>query len=115
MAGVAALQGDQASVEQMREEFLKRRDVMVDALNEIKGFRCQKPGGAFYVFPNIEGTGWSSKKLADALLEEAGVACLSGTSFGSFGEGYVRFSIANSIENIEKALERIKRWAGKHL
>ncbi|PYY15187.1 MAG: aspartate aminotransferase [Acidobacteria bacterium] len=115
MAGVAALQGDQASVEQMREEFLKRRDVMVDALNEIKGFRCQKPGGAFYVFPNIEGTGWSSKKLADALLEEAGVACLSGTSFGSFGEGYVRFSIANSIENIEKALERIKRWTGKHL
>src|SRR5205085_2647028 len=115
MAGVAALQGDQSSVERMRQEFLRRRNVMVDALNGIKGFRCQKPGGAFYVFPNIEGTGWTSKKLADALLVEAGVGCLSGTSFGSFGEGYVRFSIANSIENIEKALERIKRWAGKHL
>jgi aspartate aminotransferase len=115
MAGVAALHGDQTSVEQMRLEFLRRRDVMVDALNSIKGFRCQKPGGAFYVFPNIEGTGWTSKKLADALLEEAGVACLSGTSFGSFGEGYIRFSIANSIENIEKALDRIRQWAGKRL
>ena len=88
---------------------------MVGALNTIKGFRCQKPGGAFYVFPNIEGTGWSSKKLADALLEEAGVACLSGTSFGSFGEGYIRLSIANSIDNIEKALERIRRWTGERL
>jgi len=88
---------------------------MVGALNSTKGFRCQKPGGAFYVFPNIEGTGWTSKKLADALLEEAGVACLSGTSFGSFGEGYIRFSIANSIENIEKALERIRQWTRKHL
>ena len=88
---------------------------MVSALNQIKGFRCQKPGGAFYVFPNIEATGWPSKKLAHALLEEAGVACLSGTSFGSFGEGYIRFSIANSIENIEKALERIRHWTGKRL
>ena len=115
MAGVGALQGDQSSVEHMRQEFLRRRDVMVDALNSIKGFRCQKPGGAFYVFPNIEGTGWPSKKLADALLDEAGVACLSGTSFGSFGEGYIRFSIANSIENLEKALERIRSWVGKHV
>jgi len=115
MAGIEALHGDQASVERMRQEFLRRRDVMVDALNTIKGFRCQRPGGAFYVFPNIEGTGWSSKKLADALLEEAGVACLSGTSFGSFGEGYIRFSIANSIDNIEKALERIRRWTGERL
>jgi len=115
MAGIEALHGDQASVERMRQEFLRRRDVMVDALNTIKGFRCQKPGGAFYVFPNIEGTGWSSKRLADALLEEAGVACLSGTSFGSFGEGYIRFSIANSIDNIEKALDRIRRWTGERL
>ena len=115
MAGIEALHGDQASVERMRQEFLRRRDVMVGALNTIKGFRCQKPGGAFYVFPNIEGTGWSSKKLADALLEEAGVACLSGTSFGSFGEGYIRLSIANSIDNIEKALERIRRWTGERL
>jgi len=115
MAGVEALHGDQQSVEKMRQEFLSRRDVMVSALNQIKGFRCQKPGGAFYVFPNIEATGWPSKKLAHALLEEAGVACLSGTSFGSLGEGYIRFSIANSIENIEKALERIRHWTGKRL
>ena len=115
MAGIEALHGDQASVERMRQEFLRRRDVMVDALNTIQGFRCQKPGGAFYVFPNIEGTGWSSKKLADALLEEAGVACLAGTAFGSFGEGYIRFSIANSIDNLEKALERIRRWTGERL
>jgi len=115
MAGVEALHGDQSSVERMRQEFLRRRDVMVNALNGIKGFRCQKPGGAFYVFPNIEGTGWTSKKLADALLEEAGVACLSGTAFGNFGEGYIRFSIANSIQNIEKALERIRQWTGTQL
>jgi len=115
MAGVEALHGDQSSVERMRQEFLRRRDVMVNALNGIKGFRCQKPGGAFYVFPNIEDTGWTSKKLADALLEEAGVACLSGTAFGNFGEGYIRFSIANSIQNIEKALERIRQWTGTQL
>jgi aspartate aminotransferase len=115
MAGVEALHGDQSSVERMRQEFLRRRDAMVNALNGIKGFRCQKPGGAFYVFPNIEDTGWTSKKLADALLEEAGVACLSGTAFGNFGEGYIRFSIANSIQNIEKALERIRQWTGTQL
>jgi len=109
------LNGDQSSVGQMLEEFRQRREVMVDALNNIKGFRCQKPRGAFYVFPNIEGTGWESKKLANALLEEAGVACLSGTAFGSYGEGYIRFSIANSIENIEKALERIREWTRKRL
>ena len=115
IAGIEALHGDQSSVDRMREEFRRRREVMVTGLNKIKGFRCQKPRGAFYVFPNIEGTGWSSKKLADALLEEAGVACLSGTSFGSFGEGFIRFSIANSIENIQKALERVNGWAGKNL
>lgn len=115
IAGIEALHGDQSSVDRMREEFRRRREVMVTGLNKIKGFRCQKPRGAFYVFPNIEGTGWNSKKLADTLLEEAGVACLSGTSFGSFGEGFVRFSIANSIENIQKALERLNGWAGKNL
>ena len=115
IAGMEALNGDQSSVGQMLEEFRQRREVMVDALNNIKGFRCQKPRGAFYVFPNIEGTGWESKKLANALLEEAGVACLSGTAFGSYGEGYIRFSIANSIENIEKALERIREWTRKRL
>jgi aspartate aminotransferase len=102
-------------VDGMVAEFRRRRDLMVGELNRIKGFRCQMPRGAFYVFPNTTATGWTSKKLADALLEEAGVACLSGTSFGSFGEGFIRFSIANSIENIEKALERIHTWTSKHL
>lgn len=110
MAGVEALRGDQSSVDHMREEFQKRRDMFVPALNRIKGFSCRTPHGAFYVFPNITGTGWKSKPLADALLEEAGVACLSGTSFGEFGEGYLRFSIANSMENLQHALERIERW-----
>ena len=115
IAGVEALRGDQSSVDRMLNEFRRRREVMVKGLNTIKGFRCQTPRGAFYVFPNIEGTGWTSKKLADALLEEAGVACLSGTAFGKFGEGYIRFSIANSIENIEKALERVSGWARQNL
>jgi aspartate/methionine/tyrosine aminotransferase len=110
MAGVEALTGDQASVGRMRQAFRERRDLMVDGLNRIKGFRCLRPKGAFYVFPNIEGTGWTSQKLANALLDEAGVACLSGTAFGSYGEGYIRFSVANSPENIEKALGRIEEW-----
>jgi len=115
MAGVEALRGPQESVEAMCAEFKKRRDVMVAGLNKIKGFSCLLPKGAFYVFPNISGTGWPSKKLADALLDEAGVAGLSGTAFGDFGEGYMRFSVANSIENIEKALERIRTWTEKNL
>jgi len=115
IAGIEALHGPQESVDQMRAEFKKRRDVMVTGLNEIKGFSCRLPHGAFYVFPNITNTGWPSKKLADALLDDAGVAALSGTAFGAFGEGYLRFSVANSIENIEKALDRIADWANKNL
>jgi len=115
IAGVEAIEGDQASVEEMCRQFKSRRDVFVAGLNKIKGFSCRVPRGAFYVFPNITGTGWTSKKLADALLEEAGVACLPGTSFGEFGEGYIRFSVANSIANINKALERIDGWAKKNL
>ncbi len=115
IAGVEALTGSQESVEKMCEEFIKRRDVMVAGLNKIKGFSCRVPKGAFYVFPNITKTGWKSKKLADAILDEAGVAGLSGTSFGAYGEGYLRFSVANSIENINKALERIGKWAEKNL
>ncbi len=115
MAGIEAVRGDQSSVKRMVEEFRRRRDLMVGELNRLKGFRCQMPYGAFYVFPNIEGTGWESKKLADALLEQAGVACLSGTSFGRYGEGYIRFSIANSIENIQKALERLHAWTSKNI
>jgi aspartate/methionine/tyrosine aminotransferase len=115
IAGVSALRGDQSSVDRMRDEFKRRRDVMVARLNKIKGFSCRMPKGAFYVFPNITKTGWSSKKLADALLEQAGVACLSGTAFGDFGEGYLRFSVANSLENLNKALDNIERWVAKNL
>ncbi len=115
MAGVAALLGDQGSVARMCAAFRERRDLMVDGLNSIRGFRCLRPKGAFYVFPNIEGTGRTSQDLAGRLLEDAGVACLSGTAFGKFGEGYLRFSVANSPENIGKALERIEQWVGKHL
>jgi aspartate aminotransferase len=115
MAGIEALRGDQSSVEHMRKEFQKRRDVFVSGLNRVKGFSCRLPKGAFYVFPNITGTGWHSKKLADALLEEAGVACLSGTAFGEHGEGYLRFSVANSLENLNRALERLIQWTKEHL
>jgi aspartate aminotransferase len=115
IAGVEALRGPQGSVDHMRDEFKKRRDVMVAGLNKIKGFSCQLPHGAFYVFPNITETGWPSKRLADALLDDAGVAGLSGTAFGEFGEGYLRFSVANSVENIEKALDRISAWVNKNL
>jgi aspartate/methionine/tyrosine aminotransferase len=99
----------------MRQEFQRRRDMFVKGLNQIKGFSCRVPKGAFYAFPNIQKTGWPSRKLADALLEQAGVAALSGTAFGASGEGYLRFSIANSYENLEQALERIGNWATKSL
>src|SRR5437660_1935406 len=115
VAGIEALRRPQDSVTKMCTEFKKRRDVMVAGLNKIKGFSCRLPHGAFYVFPNITKTGWPSKKLADALLDDAGVAALSGTAFGDFGEGYLRFSVANSIENIEKALERVNDWADRNL
>jgi aspartate/methionine/tyrosine aminotransferase len=115
VAGIEALRGPQDVVDEMRAEFKKRRDVIVDGLNKIKGFSCRLPHGAFYVFPNITKTGWPSKTLADALLDDAGVAALSGTAFGDFGEGYLRFSAANSVHNIEKALERIGKWTKKNL
>lgn len=115
VAGIEALRGPQDVVDDMRAKFQKRRDVMVAGLNKIKGFSCRLPHGAFYVFPNITKTGWPSKKLADALLDDSGVAALSGTAFGNFGEGYLRFSVANSIENIEKALNRIDAWTKKNL
>jgi aspartate/methionine/tyrosine aminotransferase len=115
MAGIEALRGDQSSVDHMCEEFKRRRDVFVAGLNKIKGFSCRMPKGAFYVFPNITKSGWKSKPLADALLEQAGVAALSGTAFGAFGEGYLRFSVANSLENLQQALERIDQWTRKNL
>jgi len=115
MAGIEALRGGQSSVDHMCSEFKQRRDVFVAGLNRIKGFSCRMPHGAFYVFPNITHTGWKSKPLADALLEQAGVAALAGTAFGAFGEGYLRFSIANSLENLQQALQRMDRWTQTNL
>jgi len=107
-AGLAALTGPQDCVEEMVAEFRSRREAIVQGLNGIPGFRCAVPQGAFYAFPNIRGTGLPSRELADLLLDQAGVACLSGTAFGSYGEGYLRFSYANSLENIEDALQRLR-------
>jgi len=103
-AGYAALAGDQGEVHAMVEEFRIRRDVIVNGLNGLPGVKCFMPRGAFYAFPNITGTGMKSAELAKLLLEEAGVACLSGTAFGAAGEGFLRFSYANSAENIRVAL-----------
>jgi aspartate/methionine/tyrosine aminotransferase len=97
----------------MVREFKKRRDVIVAGLNAIKGITCRLPKGAFYVFPNIKGTGKSSREFADRLLSEAGVAALSGTAFGEYGEGYIRLSYANSIPNIQKALQRIEQFVAR--
>ncbi|TKJ40391.1 aspartate aminotransferase [candidate division LCP-89 bacterium B3_LCP] len=107
-ACIEAIKGPQDEVAKMDAEFKRRRDVIVDGLNEIPGFKCLKPRGAFYVFPNIQELPLGSRELEQYLLEEAGVAALSGTSFGKYGDGYVRFSYANSIENIKIALERIR-------
>ncbi len=115
MAGIEAINGDQSSVERFRTEFQRRRDVMVSRLNKIPGISCKMPKGAFYVFPNITKTKMASKPLADKLLEEAGVAALSGTAFGKFGEGYLRFSVANSLENINLALDRVEDWVKKNV
>jgi aspartate/methionine/tyrosine aminotransferase len=109
-AGIAALQGPEDGIKNMVAEFQRRRDAFCAGLNSIPGFRCSIPGGAFYAFPNITGTGFSSDALADALLEKAGVACLSGTAFGKFGEGYLRFSIANSYEKLMDAVQRTKNF-----
>jgi aspartate/methionine/tyrosine aminotransferase len=108
-AGMAALEGPQDAVTTMVAEFRRRRDAMVKGLNEIPGFHCASPAGAFYTFPNIKGTGMSSKDLANLLLNEAGVACLWGTAFGQYGDGYLRFSYANSLPNILEAIERIRK------
>jgi aspartate aminotransferase len=108
MAGIEALKGSQETAAGMVDAFRRRRDLIVAGLNQIPGFRCLLPKGAFYVFPNIEGTGRTSQELADYLLDEAGVALLSGTCFGGYGEGFLRLSYANSEENITKALERIE-------
>jgi aspartate/methionine/tyrosine aminotransferase len=107
MAGAAALRMDRGPVHAMVREFQRRRDVIVDGLNQVPGFECRRPKGAFYVFPRITGTGVPSKLLQSRLLEDAGVAALAGDAFGRNGEGFLRFSYANSVENLETALERI--------
>jgi len=114
-AGIAALEGPQDCVTAMVAEFRKRRDAIVKGLNTIPGFRCSVPAGAFYAFPNVSGTKMETRALADLLLNEAGVACLDGTAFGKHGAGHLRFSYANSLDNILEAIERIRqlsnRWA----
>ncbi|MGB9724064.1 MAG: pyridoxal phosphate-dependent aminotransferase [Chloroflexia bacterium] len=112
-AGIAGLTGPQEAVEQMVAEFRRRRDVIVAGLNAIPGVRCRTPAGAFYAFPNVQALGRPSKEIADYLLQEAGVAVLSGTAFGEYGEGYLRLSYANSIANIQKALERMREALGR--
>ena len=109
-AGIAALEGPQESVDQMAAAFDERRRYLVSALNELPGVRCVEPGGAFYVFPNIAETGLTAKQVEQGLLEEAGVATIAGTSFGRYGEGYLRLSYANSLANIEEAVARIGGW-----
>jgi aspartate/methionine/tyrosine aminotransferase len=109
-AAIAALEGPQDAVKLMLHEFTARRAAIVEGLNALPGVRCLEPEGAFYAFPNITGTGFSSRELADRLLEEAGVACLAGTAFGSHGEGFIRFSYANSLDNIHLALERMQAF-----
>ena len=107
-AAVEALNGDQSFLKEMMKRFALRRDAIVEGLNSIDGFSCLPPKGAFYAWPNITGTGMTSKELADKLLEEGGVAVLPGTAFGENGEGYLRFSYPTSVENIERAVERMK-------
>ncbi len=112
-AGIAALTGPQDAVTSMVAEFHRRRDAFCAGLNQIPGFRCALPGGAFYAFPNVTGTGIPSKELADLLLQEAGVACLNGGGFGQYGEGYIRFSYANSLANLMEAVERIQKVSAR--
>jgi aspartate aminotransferase len=106
-AGIAALEGPQDDVHKMVKAFDERRRVIVPLLNQLPGFRCLDPAGAFYVFPNITGTGMDAKELQNKMLETAGVATVAGTSFGIHGEGYIRFSYANSVENIREAIKRL--------
>ena len=113
MAGVEALTGPQDSVDRMVTEFRTRREVIVSGLNALDGVRCLEPQGAFYVFPDIRATGFTSKELEHRLLADAGVACLSGTAFGQHGDGYLRFSYANSVENIREALSRFAGFLQK--
>ena len=110
IAAIEALDGPQEKAYEIVDEFKNRRDIFVQGLNQIPGVSCAMPKGAFYAFPNIEATGMSSREFADGLLSDAGVACLAGESFGRYGTGCVRYSFANSKENLERALERINKF-----
>jgi aspartate aminotransferase len=114
LAGIEAMEGPQDSVDEMVNEFRVRRDLVVDGLNAIPGFRCIRPAGAFYAFPSVAGTGFASRELATRLLEEAGVALLDGAAFGAAGTGFVRLSFATSVERIREGLRRIKSWIEEH-
>jgi aspartate/methionine/tyrosine aminotransferase len=107
-AGIEALRGDQEPINQMVGEFRKRRDLIVDGLNSLPGIRCLIPKGAFYAFPNIVGTGMNSEQFTELMIQEAGVTSCPGTCFGSYGEDYVRFCYANSLNNIEKGISRMR-------
>jgi aspartate aminotransferase len=111
-AGIAALTGPREPVRRMVAAFAERRQMIVSALNSLPGFRCARPGGAFYTFPNITGTGFDARTLQGDLLEKTGVATIAGTSFGEYGEGYLRFSYAASREAIGEAIERIRNFLG---
>jgi aspartate/methionine/tyrosine aminotransferase len=111
-AAIEALTGPQDAVTEMVNAFRERRDYLVSALNNIKGVRCVKPGGAFYVFPDISSFGISSSVFANRLLDEAGVAAAAGTAFGDFGEGFIRFSYANSLDNLKIAVDRFEKFCG---
>jgi aspartate aminotransferase len=111
-AGIAALQGPREPVQRMVRAFAERREMIVPALSALPGFRCAQPGGAFYTFPNVAGTGFDARTLQSELLEKAGVATIAGTSFGAFGEDYLRFSYASSLDEISEAIERIRRFLG---
>lgn len=113
IAAIEALDGSQDEPNKMVQEFKRRRDIIVNGLNNINGISCQMPKGAFYVFPNVKETGMTSRKFADNLLQKAGVACLAGEDFGKYGDGFVRFSFANSAENIQEALDRIDSFVQK--
>jgi aspartate/methionine/tyrosine aminotransferase len=113
-AGIAALTGPREPAERMRAAFAERRAYIVPALNALDGFRCVNPGGAFYAFPNTSGTGFDSRTLQSRLLDEAGVAAVSGTSFGAFGEGHLRFSYAASLDALHEAINRISDWLANH-
>ena len=110
IAAIEAIDGPQDSVLKMVSEFKVRRKIIVDGLNSVRGVSCRNPKGAFYTFPNIKETGYTSKEISNKLLFEYGVALLSGTAFGEYGEGYLRLSFANSRENLKEAIKRIKSF-----